>query len=229
MKRMNVNAIRTSHYPPHPRLLDLADELGFWVILECDLEVHGFVQLDWVGNPSDDPDWRDAYLDRIERTVERDKNHPSIVIWSLGNESGTGQNLAAMAAWVHDRDPGRPVHYEGDYTGAYTDVYSRMYSSVPETESIGDGRDESAAGLLRRRVGAAAHQAVPPLRVHPRDGQRARGASISTRRCSTGIRGCTAGSSGSGGITASAPGRRTAWSTSRTAATSARWCTTATS
>lgn len=139
MKRNNVNAIRTSHYPPHPRVLDLADELGFWVILETDLETHGFVFTGWVGNPSDDPDWAEAYLDRVARTVERDKNHPSIVMWSLGNESGTGRNLAAMSQWVHDRDAERPVHYEGDYTGEYTDVYSRMYPTLQETESIGGG------------------------------------------------------------------------------------------
>ncbi|MBF4605080.1 glycoside hydrolase family 2 TIM barrel-domain containing protein [Curtobacterium sp. VKM Ac-2884] len=139
MKRNNVNAIRTSHYPPHPRVLDLADELGFWVILETDLETHGFIFTGWVGNPSDDPVWADAYLDRVARTVERDKNHPSIVMWSLGNESGTGRNLAAMSQWVHDRDAERPVHYEGDYTGEYTDVYSRMYPSLQETESIGGG------------------------------------------------------------------------------------------
>ena len=136
MKRAGVNAIRTSHYPPHPRTLDLADELGLWVILECDLETHGFVFGNWRGNPSDDPAWLPAYLDRIERTVERDKNHPSVVVWSLGNESGTGANLAAMAHWVHRRDPGRPVHYEGDYTGAYTDLYSRMYPNFLETEAV---------------------------------------------------------------------------------------------
>ena len=136
MKRAGVNAIRTSHYPPHPRTLDLADELGLWVILECDLETHGFVFGDWRGNPSDDPAWQPAYLDRIERTVERDKNHPSVIVWSLGNESGTGANLAAMAHWVHRRDPERPVHYEGDYTGAYTDLYSRMYPNFLETEAI---------------------------------------------------------------------------------------------
>ncbi|MDI3403366.1 glycoside hydrolase family 2 TIM barrel-domain containing protein [Streptomyces cavernicola] len=139
MKRHNVNAIRTSHYPPHPRLLDLADEYGFWVIDECDLETHGYTFLDWAGNPSDDPRFEVQYLDRIERTVERDKNHPSIVMWSLGNESGTGRNLAAMSHWVHHRDPDRPVHYEGDYTGQYTDVYSRMYANLEETESIGSG------------------------------------------------------------------------------------------
>ncbi|GIT80249.1 beta-galactosidase [Leifsonia sp. LS1] len=161
MKRFNVNAIRTSHYPPHPRLLDLADELGFWVILECDLETHGFEVAGWVGNPSDDPAWRDAYLDRIERTVERDKNHPSIVMWSLGNESGTGANLAAMSAWVHARDTGRPVHYEGDYTGEYTDVYSRMYSTVPETEQI--GTDGSTAPLLGCTPAQGARQRTKPF------------------------------------------------------------------
>lgn len=161
MKRFNVNAIRTSHYPPHPRLLDLADELGFWVILECDLETHGFGKVDWVGNPSDDPAWREAYLDRIERTVERDKNHPSIVIWSLGNEAGTGSNLAAMSAWVHARDAERPVHYEGDYTGEYTDVYSRMYASVLETEQI--GTDGSRAPLLNCTPAQGARQRTRPF------------------------------------------------------------------
>lgn len=160
MKRFNVNAIRTSHYPPHPRLLDLADELGFWMLLECDLETHGFQTGDWLDNPSDDPAWREAMLDRIERTVERDKNHPSIIIWSLGNESGSGQNLAAMAAWVHRRDPERPVHYEGDYTGEYADVYSRMYASVPETISIGS--DDSAL-LLGCTASESARQRAKPF------------------------------------------------------------------
>ncbi|MFD4230522.1 glycoside hydrolase family 2 TIM barrel-domain containing protein [Streptomyces sp. NPDC058545] len=161
MKRFNVNAIRTSHYPPHPRLLDLADELGFWVVLECDLETHGFDKLDWVGNPSDDPVWRDAYLDRIQRTVERDKNHPSIVIWSLGNEAGTGSNLAAMSAWVHARDAGRPVHYEGDHTGEYTDIYSRMYASVLETEQI--GTEGSRSKLLNCTPAQGARQRTKPF------------------------------------------------------------------
>ncbi|MFF7446660.1 MULTISPECIES: glycoside hydrolase family 2 TIM barrel-domain containing protein [unclassified Streptomyces] len=161
MKRFNVNAIRTSHYPPHPRLLDLADELGFWVILECDLETHGFEKVDWAGNPSDDPAWREAYLDRIRRTVERDKNHPSIVMWSLGNEAGTGSNLAAMSSWVHARDAGRPVHYEGDHTGEYTDVYSRMYSSVPETKEI--GTDGSRAPLFNCTPAQGTRQRTKPF------------------------------------------------------------------
>ncbi len=137
MKRAGVNAVRTSHYPPHPRVLDLFDELGFWVVLECDLETHGFVFADWAGNPSDDPTWAAAYLDRIERTVERDKNHASVVVWSLGNEAWTGRNLAAMADWVHRRDPSRPVHYEGDHSCSYTDLYSRMYPNYLETAAIG--------------------------------------------------------------------------------------------
>ncbi|MCO4250523.1 glycoside hydrolase family 2 TIM barrel-domain containing protein [Pseudarthrobacter raffinosi] len=161
MKQFNVNAIRTSHYPPHPRLLDLADEMGFWVVLECDLETHGFHAQRWAGNPSDDPAWREAFVDRIERTIERDKNHPSIVMWSLGNEAGTGANLAAMAAWAHARDTGRPVHYEGDYSGAYTDVYSRMYSSVPETEAI--GRDDSGSLLLGCSAAESARQRTKPF------------------------------------------------------------------
>jgi beta-galactosidase len=137
MKQAGINAIRTSHYPPHPRVLDLADELGFWVIDECDYETHGFEVCDWQGNPSDDPRWEEACLDRMERTVERDKNHPSVIIWSLGNEAGTGRNLEQMANWVRRRDPDRPVHYEGDHICAYTDIYSRMYPNYLETEAIG--------------------------------------------------------------------------------------------
>ncbi|KUN31346.1 beta-galactosidase [Streptomyces corchorusii] len=161
MKRFNVNAIRTSHYPPHPRLLDLADELGFWVVLECDLETHGFESAGWAGNPSDDPAWREALLDRVERTVERDKNHPSIVMWSLGNEAGTGSNLAAMSAWVHARDTERPVHYEGDHTGEYTDVYSRMYASVPEIEQI--GADGARSALAHCTPAQSARQRAKPF------------------------------------------------------------------
>ncbi|MFI5698176.1 glycoside hydrolase family 2 TIM barrel-domain containing protein [Kribbella sp. NPDC051586] len=137
MKRHNLNAIRTSHYPPDSRLLELCDELGFWVMDECDYETHGFFLLDWRGNPADDPRFLDASLDRMRRTVERDKNHPSVVMWSLGNEAGVGSNLTAMAAWTRDRDPSRPLHYEGDLSCADVDVYSRMYASHAEVEAIG--------------------------------------------------------------------------------------------
>ncbi|MEV4993522.1 glycoside hydrolase family 2 TIM barrel-domain containing protein [Streptomyces niveus] len=139
MKRHNVNAVRTSHYPPGSAFLDLCDTYGLWVIDESDVETHGFSELDWRGNPSDDPRWADAYLDRMRRMVERDKNHPSIVMWSLGNEAGTGRNLAAAAEWTHRRDPTRPLHYEGDTDCSYTDVHSRMYAGHDEVDRIGQG------------------------------------------------------------------------------------------
>ena len=137
MKRHNLNAVRTSHYPPHPRFLELCDAYGLYVVDECDLETHGFEPVGWRGNPADDPRWRDALVDRMRRTVERDKNRPSVVMWSLGNECGTGRNLAAMAAWARERDPSRPLHYEGDRSCADVDVYSRMYPTHDEVDRIG--------------------------------------------------------------------------------------------
>ncbi|TDE03401.1 glycoside hydrolase family 2 TIM barrel-domain containing protein [Jiangella asiatica] len=137
MKRHNVNAVRTSHYPPHPHFLDLCDQYGLYVIDECDLETHGYVFEKWEGNPSDDPVWRESYLDRMARMVERDKNHPSIIMWSLGNEAGAGANLVAMYEWARQRDPSRPIHYEGDHTTVCSDVYSRMYADHAEVEAIG--------------------------------------------------------------------------------------------
>ncbi|MFF4437660.1 glycoside hydrolase family 2 TIM barrel-domain containing protein [Streptomyces sp. NPDC001621] len=148
MKRHNVNAVRTSHYPPHPAFLDLCDEYGLWVIDECDLETHGFTEQGWRGNPVDDDRWTPALLDRAARMVERDKNHPCVVVWSLGNEAGTGRGLTAMADWIHHRDPSRPVHYEGDVDCRDTDVYSRMYAGHAEVERIGRGLD---GGPARRR------------------------------------------------------------------------------
>ncbi|MFE5814556.1 glycoside hydrolase family 2 TIM barrel-domain containing protein [Streptomyces sp. NPDC056479] len=141
MKRHNLNAVRTSHYPPHPAFLDLCDEYGLWVIDECDLETHGFTEQGWRDNPVDDDRWTPALLDRAARMVERDKNHPSIVFWSLGNEAGTGRGLTAMAEWIHGRDSSRLVHYEGDWNCRDTDVYSRMYASHAEVERIGQGLD----------------------------------------------------------------------------------------
>ncbi|WP_030231038.1 glycoside hydrolase family 2 TIM barrel-domain containing protein [Streptomyces sp. NRRL S-350] len=143
MKRHNVNAVRTAHYPPHPAFLDLCDELGLWVMLECDLETHGFEHADperWQRNPSDDARWHDAYLDRIERTVERDKNHPSVILWSLGNEAGDGRNLRAMADWVRRRDPSRPIHYEADRLCEYTDVHGEMYRPPAAVARVGRGQ-----------------------------------------------------------------------------------------
>jgi beta-galactosidase len=148
MKRHNINAVRTSHYPPHPAFLDLCDEYGLWVIDECDLETHGFTGQAWRDNPVDDDLWTPALLDRAARMVERDKNHPSVVMWSLGNESGTGRGLTAMAEWIRGRDSSRLLHYEGDPTCRDTDVYTRMYAPHAEVERIGRGLD---GGSRRRR------------------------------------------------------------------------------
>lgn len=143
MKTHNINAIRTSHYPPQTKMLELADEWGFYVVDECDLETHGFGLLGWRQNPSDDPQWRAAYLDRAERMVQRDKNHPSIVMWSLGNEAGVGQNLAAMAQWIRSADPTRPIHYEGDQECSITDVWSQMYPTHADVELAGSRKEIS--------------------------------------------------------------------------------------
>ncbi|MFE0176587.1 glycoside hydrolase family 2 TIM barrel-domain containing protein [Streptomyces sp. NPDC059002] len=150
MKRHNINAVRTSHYPPHPAFLGLCDELGLWVVDECDLETHGFTMQQWRGNPVDDDRWTPALLDRAARMVERDKNHASVIVWSLGNECGTGRGLTAMAEWIRARDPDRLIHYEGDRSCADTDVYSRMYADHAEVERIGRGTDEGPAS--RRRL-----------------------------------------------------------------------------
>ena len=138
MKRHNVNAVRTSHYPPHPDFLDLADEYGLYLIDECDLETHEYEYVEWRGNPSGDPAWREAFLDRIRRTVSRDRNHASVILWSLGNESGAGSNITAMADWVRRHDPSRLIHYEGDWSSRDVDVYSRMYPSHDEVRRIGE-------------------------------------------------------------------------------------------
>ena len=162
MKSMGINAIRTSHYPPHPRLLDLADEIGLWVMLEGDIETHGFEGAgEWIDNPSDDPRWSDAYLDRTMRAFERDKNHPSIMSWSLGNESGTGANLAACARWIHERTGGRAVvHYEGDHALEYTDIYSRMYPTLEEVAAVLDDSDLHAEVAVPTHVAAQVDDAA---------------------------------------------------------------------
>ena len=134
MKQHNVNAIRTSHYPNDPRFTQYCDRLGFYVIDECDIETHGMGAINW-SLLSDSDDWTESYLDRIERLFERDKNHPSVIMWSLGNESGYGKNHVKMSEYLKARDPGRIVHYEGankDYTGgiqqtAVVDIESHMY------------------------------------------------------------------------------------------------------
>ena len=152
MKRHGINAVRTSHYPPHPRLLEMTDELGLWVIDECDLETHGFELVGWEANPADDPQWREALVDRAQRFVERDKNHPSVICWSLGNESHTGRNVEAMAAWIRRRDPERPIHYEPDFDGRYTDVVSRMYEPIESMREMSAGHGQGLATSAGRNA-----------------------------------------------------------------------------
>jgi beta-galactosidase len=148
MKPHNTHPVRTSHYPPPPAFLELCDELGLWVIGEGHLETHRFPEQALRDNPVDDDRWTPALLDRAARMVERDKNHPSVVIWSLGNEAGTGRGLTAMAEWIRGRDGSRLLHYEGDLDCRDTDVYSRMYAFHDEVERIGRGLD---GGTLKRR------------------------------------------------------------------------------
>lgn len=124
MKRFNINTVRTSHYPNDPRWYDLCDRYGLYVIDEANVESHGAQHL------ADDAQWRDAHLDRTERMVERDKNHPSVLLWSLGNEAGDGSNFAATSNWVRQRDPSRPVHYEQADTGENTDIVCWMYPTI---------------------------------------------------------------------------------------------------
>ncbi|HZJ56632.1 MAG TPA: beta-galactosidase subunit alpha [Clostridia bacterium] len=150
MKRHNINAVRTAHYPNDPRFYDLCNEYGLYVIDETDLETHGFDIIGNVDQLSDDPDWEEAYVDRAKRMVERDKNHPSIIMWSLGNESGFGCNHAAMGEWIRSKDPGRLIHYEGETARCFkghkdeikvADVYSTMYTSVEEMIEVGKRDD----------------------------------------------------------------------------------------
>lgn len=128
MKQNNFNAVRTAHYPNHPRFYELCDEYGLYVVDEANIETHGMFPM---GRLSADPSWSGAYMSRYTQMVERDKNHPSIIIWSLGNECGYGANHDAMYAWSKRFDPSRPVQYEGggSQTSA-TDIICPMYARV---------------------------------------------------------------------------------------------------
>lgn len=133
MKQFNVNAVRTSHYPNDSAWYDLADRYGLYVLDEANLECHHYGN-DPRNRLTNDPAWQAAYLDRQQSMVERDKNHPSIVIWSLGNESGDGPNAAAVYQWTKHRDPSRPFHYEGStsHGGSNADINSFMYPTPAE-------------------------------------------------------------------------------------------------
>ena len=150
MKQANINAVRLAHYPNCPRWYELCDSMGMYVMDEADCETHGLR-----GTLASTPDWADAFLDRAIRMAERDKNHPSIIFWSLGNESGYGPNHAAMSAWLHEFDPTRPVHYEGAQGNPdpkTVDVISRFYPRVMEeylNPGIPEGSDKERAENAR--------------------------------------------------------------------------------
>jgi beta-galactosidase len=140
MRRHNITAVRCSHYPNDPRFLDLCDEIGMYVVDEANIESHAY-------NTSlcDDPRYRSAWLARGARMVERDRNHPSVILWSLGNESGYGANHDALAGWIRRTDPSRPLHYEGavfhdgwvDGGLPATDVVCPMYPPIDAIEAYG--------------------------------------------------------------------------------------------
>lgn len=161
MKKNNINAVRTSHYPDDPRFYSLCDEYGLYIIDEADIETHGFDLIQEWSRLSDDPEWEEAYLDRMIRMVERDKNHPSVIIWSLGNESGFGENHLAMANWAKRRDDTRLIHYEGETRDILertnndpyeeneaADMFSTMYSSVELMEELGKREDLKQPHIL---------------------------------------------------------------------------------
>jgi beta-galactosidase/evolved beta-galactosidase subunit alpha len=139
MKRHNINAIRTSHYPDDPRFYNLCDEYGLHVLDECDLETHGFDYAKEMPTAMDNPEWEGAVVDRMVRMVQRDKNHPCVVIWSLGNESQFGCNHKAMAEAARAIDQARPIHYEGDSYVTLSDLVCYMYPSVAAVNQIGQG------------------------------------------------------------------------------------------
>ena len=135
MKAHNVNTVRTSHYPNDPRFLELCNEYGIYVIDEADMETHGYGTFRYDNLPTVDPAWRHAYIDRAERMLERDKNQPSVIIWSVGNEAGCGENLIAMGVYYRTRDPRRLVHDEN---------HSRM-AKESEMEKANPGSSNSGA------------------------------------------------------------------------------------
>jgi beta-galactosidase len=129
IKQFNINAVRTSHYPNVPCWYELCDEYGLYVIDEANIESHG-VSFDPDKTLANNPEWQAAHLDRTRRMVERDKNHPSVIIWSLGNEAGDGVNFQATYAWIKKRDNTRPVQSEPAKKNPHTDIYCPMYARI---------------------------------------------------------------------------------------------------
>ena len=141
MKRCNINAIRCSHYPKASWFYSLCDEYGFYVIDEADLETHGFEWIQRYEWLNDLPSWEAAFCDRAVRMVKEHRNHPSIIMWSLGNESSTGENFIKMAEAIRALDLSRLIHYESDAKADIADVYSTMYTRLDGMVRIAEGND----------------------------------------------------------------------------------------
>ena len=140
MKQFNINAVRTSHYPNHPRWYELCDEYGIYLVDEANIESHG-MQFNPRGGfalIADNPRWQKAFLDRVSRMVERDKNHPSVIIWSLGNEAGDGVNFKSAYSWIKSRDFSRPVQYEPAGYHDHTDIVCPMYKGISFLKAYAD-------------------------------------------------------------------------------------------
>lgn len=138
MKQNNINAVRTCHYPNSPEWYKLCDKYGIYLIDEANIEAHGFGN-NGTNRLTNNPQWEKAYLDRVMRMVYRDRNHPSVIIWSMGNESGDGQNAKLCWEWLNETDKTRPYLYEGTTRNGgrnYADIYSRMYATPEECEKI---------------------------------------------------------------------------------------------
>jgi beta-galactosidase len=147
MKQFNHNTVRTSHYPNDPRWYDLCDEYGIYVVDEANLESHGVNGI----LPKSNPEWTAAAIDRLDNMIQRDKNHPSVIFWSLGNEAGSGENFLRMRDYAHEIDPTRPVHYEG-YAEA-SDVYSRMYATIDRISQYGQSDETKPLFLCEYALG----------------------------------------------------------------------------
>ena len=136
MKQFNINAVRTSHYPNCPRWYELCDQYGILLFAEANIECDGALAY-----LSKSEQWREAFLARLSRMVANFRNHPAVIVWSLGNESGCGSNHAAMSEWVRKNDPSRPVHYHPAGESAITDIIAPMYPSVARIIELGNQVD----------------------------------------------------------------------------------------
>jgi len=151
MKQFYFNAVRTSHYPNDPAWCDLCDRYGLYVIDEANIECHGLANIGGTNirrEPANDPEWLNAFMERCVRMVERDKNHPCVIMWSLGNESGYGPNHDAMAGWIHGYDPTRLVHYEGTIhvsgkVSPVVDVISIMYPTIDRLIELAEDSNDN--------------------------------------------------------------------------------------